>query len=197
MDDPPSSQPALTARQRIHQDFRNFLFRLAKEPPDVIREVAERQLNQTEKAFKGAPLFSRTLQVDYAGVQDRLAGARENLAAGDALKEKADETSQLERRRSYTRAYTIAFTEGENLAALIGQEDFLVLVTGNFVVPAAKAVGQAVSTAADKAAAAGTELAKGVGGTAKTVLYVAAAGIPLSLIAYAAIRAYRKNASER
>lgn len=193
MDNPASSAPALTARQRIRNDFRTFLFRLAKEPPDVIREVAERQVNQTEKAFKDAPFFSRSLQIDYAGVNDRLAGARENIAAGDALKGKPDEASQLERRRSYTRAYTIAFTEGENLASLIGQEDFLVLVAGNVVVPAVKAVGQAVTTVADK----GTELVKGIGGTAKTVLYVAAAGIPLSLLAYAAIRAYRKNASER
>ncbi len=197
MESSASSQPALTARQRIHQDFRNFLFRLAKEPPDLIRSVADRQITQTEKAFKDAPFFSRSFQVDYAGVRDRLDGARENLAAGDALKDKGDEASQLERRRSYTRAYTIAFTEGENLAVLTGQEDFLVLVSGNVVVPVVKAVGQAVATTVEKAADAGGQLAKGLGGTAKTVLYVAAAGIPLSLITYAGIRAYRKKASAR
>jgi hypothetical protein len=189
MDTPQTARQALSPRQRIHQDFRNFLFRLTKEPPDLIREVAERQINQTEKAFKDAPFFSRSFQVDYAGVRDRLDGARENLRAGDALKDKTDEPSQLERRRSYTRAYTIAFTEGENLAALIGQADFLVLVTGNVVVPAVTAAGQAVANA-------GGALAKGIGGTAKTVLYVAAAGVPLSLLTYAAIRAYRKKANQ-
>ena len=84
---------------------------------------------------------------------------------------------------------------GENLAALIGQEDFLVLVAGNVVVPAVTAVGQAVAATVEKAADAGGALAKGIGGTAKTVLYVAAAGVPLSLLAYAAIRAYRKKAN--
>lgn len=195
MDTPQTAQQALSPRQRIRQDFRNFLFRLAKEPPDLIREVAERQINQTEKAFKDAPFFSRSFQIDYAGVRDRLDGARENLRAGDALRDKTDEASQLERRRSYTRAYTIAFTEGENLAALIGQEDFLVLVAGNVVVPAVTAVGQAVAATVEKAADAGGALAKGIGGTAKTVLYVAAAGVPLSLLTYAAIRAYRKKAN--
>ncbi len=44
------------------------------------------------------------------------------------------------------------------------------LVAGNVVVPAVTAVGQAVAATVEKAADAGGALAKGIGGTAKTVL---------------------------
>ena len=196
--DPPkpaaSPVPArVTAKERRLQQLKAFLFTLKAQPVETIRAVAEAQILRIEKAFKeDAPYFTRTYQPDYAGIKDRLAGARANLAAGDQLRGKADEASKVERRNSYLRAYTTAFTEGENLASTVGDESFLILTLANVVIPAAVAVGATVADAGKAALQAGKDVVGEVGKTARTVGYVLAGGAALALIAFASQRGKRR-----
>lgn len=188
---------ATSARQRIREQFKRFLVDLNKQPVEVIREVAERQLAQVEQAWKSAPQLPSALRPDYAGVRSRLDNARDNIQAGDKLKDRTDEPSRLERRRSYSRAYSVAFTEGENLAALVGSEDFLVLALGGVVVPAVKDAVTAVGNVADRAVETAGGAAKAVGSTARTAVYVIAGGSALALITYGVVRAYQRRQPQR
>ena len=183
----------VSAAQRRRQQLKAFLLNLKTQNVETVRAVAEAQIIRIEKAFKeDAPYFTRTYQPEYAGIRDRLAGARANLADGDQLRGKADEASKVERRNSYLRAYTTAFTEGENLASTVGDENFLVLTLGNVVIPAAVAVGETVADAGKAALQAGKDAVGQVGNAAKTIGYVLAGGAALALIAFASQRGKRR-----
>jgi len=192
----PSTRPAakLSSREERHRQYKRFYQGLATRPIEVLQEVARRQISQIDQAYEAAPRIKKVefLRPDYASARQELEGAKQRLAEGEALAGKTDPQSQAARREAYLRAYNAAFTAGESLASIVGDESFLVLIASEVVVPAAQEAAQVVEKAGGVALDAATKVASEIGSTAKIVLYGITGAAGLALIGFALQRGKRR-----
>lgn len=191
---PPVAAPALSRTQLRQQQYKRFYQGLVKQPTEVLREVAQRQISQVDAAYAAAPRVKQLefLRPDYAAARQDLEGARQRLAEGEALAAKPDPQSQADRRTAYLRAYNSAYTAGEALSSIVKDESFLVLVTSEVVVPAVQDAAQVIQKAGSQAIDAAKMAAEGIGSTAKIVLYGLTGAAGLALIGFALQRGKRR-----
>lgn len=214
---PPSPAAAAEdAKRKTEAEFARILALLDGQPLEVVRQLAIDQIVRIDKVFADSPLGYRLGRIRYGSQSERQDLARRNLEAGDALARAAD--SEAERRRLYKLAYELSFSAGQDLAAALGDQSFVIagLATavrgvggaykdaGSAVLKTAETV---VNKTADAYAVAGKELlqvggqvakkgeeaVRGIGGTAKTVVYVVAGGGALALLTYGILRAYQSR----
>jgi hypothetical protein len=190
---------------------------LLKQPVQSLHDIVVDQIVQINKALAKSPYCSAALQPQHKLIKEELVKARGLLADGDRLVSLQDDESKQYRRTAYLDAYKISHGAGERLASASGEDWFLVSAAGK-VVDSAKSAGKAaldssekvVTKVSDTYAAAGKEIPKAggavaekagdqvakVGGTLKTVLYIAGGGVAVSAIGYAVVRA-RQSAPTR